>query len=159
MKLPVDSFLDELLLIKEAGIIRDIGSSILEGAKNAPYNVGRAAGAFTAPIHHGSAGLKAEVEAFKNAGPLWKGWQAYDLAKRLGAATSKEDPDGKGRSRVHRVLEGVGSQAGGWVARPFGLVGGMAGTNIGSRVGGAIGKGIDKVRGYRPPEQQDLRGY
>jgi hypothetical protein len=172
VKLPVLVILDELFRIdaamtKQSGMLRDIGNDIKRmpgdiaaGAKDAPYNIGRAAGAFTAPGAGLKAGLQGDISGLKNAGPMWKIWQAKDLIGRVNDVAAKEDKSGQGRSRIHRAIQGVASQAGGWLGRPFGVVGGIAGTTMGGSIGNVVGKGVDKVRGYKKPivQQQYPRG-
>lgn len=64
-------------------------------------------------------------------------------------AAPKKDPSGEGKSRTRRALEGVGGVVGGNIGKGF--TGGLAGGIAGSAAGSLVGKGIDKLRGYKPP--------
>jgi hypothetical protein len=171
VKIPVITLLDELFLIgeatKQASILRDVGSfakgvgsTIKNEALHAHENIGGAVGAMTAPKHYLAEGL----QEFK--GPIsygdmttpWKIWQAKDLLEKAHGAIQKEDPTGQGRSRLHRTAAGIGSQAGGIIARKFGILGGIAGTTVGGKVGDLAGRGVDRLRGYHKPPQNP-RGY
>lgn len=87
----------------------------------------------------------------------------YQSGKGLvGAVKDKEDPTGRGRSRLARGLEAgghlAGSLAGAYAGRNLGAFGGMAAGIIpqaaGALAGRAAGAGVDRLRGHRAQPQQ-----
>lgn len=65
-------------------------------------------------------------------------------------ALPKEDPTGRGQSRLTRGLESAGSIVGGSIGK--GLSGGLLTGTLGGTLGLGVGKAIDRMRGYRPPQ-------
>lgn len=87
---------------------------------------------------------------------LNKGLLAVGTYQGARSAMSKEDPEGKGRSRVQRVGRLVGGTAAGLISLPHarglgGLPAGIAAGMAGEAIGGGVGKVIDKARGYKAP--------
>jgi hypothetical protein len=87
----------------------------------------------------------------------------YEGGKGLyGAVKDKEDPTGRGQSRLSRGLQAggrlAGSLAGVYAGRNLGALGSMAAGMIpqaaGALAGRAAGAGIDKLRGYKAQPQQ-----
>lgn len=156
MKLPVSSFLDELLSIdmeKRSEILRDIGDAASKfyrgGIRGIPSAVSRgvkdfggALGSFAAPVENAKAGLGREIQGFNNSGRYMKALTAFNTLKGARDVALKEDPTGQGRSRTHRLLSAAGTTAGGMIAGHYGLVGGLAGSMIGGSAANALARRI-----------------
>ncbi len=80
----------------------------------------------------------------------YKALAGISAAAAVAHAAPKKDPSGEGKSRIHRALEGAGGILGGTAGK--GWSGGLVGGAVGGGIGSLAGKAIDKVRGYKPPE-------
>lgn len=76
------------------------------------------------------------------------GMLAFGAIQGLPSAIKKEDPTGSGRSRTQRMMQYVGSQAGGVIGAPHGVTGALVGSLAGDMAGGAIGKRLSKPKVY-----------
>ena len=149
------SFIDELE--KTSGLER-LGrralGTVQRGVKGGVENVKKTLTAFKTPGRSLSEGWTATMRpGGKPLSTPWKVFMGGSLALGVHGAAKKEDPTGRGRSRLRRVTGLVGDQAGGLIGAPFGLAGGLTGSYIGGKLGDVAGAGIDRVRGVRPRPQ------
>lgn len=152
------AFLDELEKI--SGVVdwmKARPAAVAKGLRGAGTNVGNAVASFATP----KASLKRGWDATWRPGgkplhPLFKGLMAYGAYNDVKQTMPGQDPTGQGRSRIHRGLTAVGSQAGGIIGAPFGLTGGMAASMIGSKAGDLAGRAVDRVRGFRREQPPHL---
>jgi hypothetical protein len=155
---------------KNAGFLRDVGT-----------NIGNTLKGFTSPVQATKKGWqvggwtqggesKAMLQHGLPVGQLGKKWAAGKGVGRflpgaksmtvaggalmLPSVLKKEDPSGKGTSRLERGARFVGNQVGGLIGAPYGLSGAIAGSLIGELGGAVVGKGIDKARGYKKPPKK-----
>jgi hypothetical protein len=147
---------------KEA-FFRDIGQRAVNFIKGIPghaaggaENVGKAIGSFATPRASLREGWRRTVHDTKSMSVPMKALMGYGLATGAASVVKKDDPMGRGRSRLHRALTFAGDQAGMVMSAPFGFWGGTAGSMIGGKIGDLAGRAVDKVRGYRPITRPDL---
>jgi hypothetical protein len=164
------AFLDELEKISldmgtigghAAAAAGRFGRSATRFAEGVGKNVGGAAVAFTTPKKSFAKGWDATWHPERLPGgqplhPVFRGLMGYGLLTGLRDVAVKEDPAGKGHSRVRRALRFAGDQAGGIISAPFGLSGGMLGAMAGGKVGDLAGAAVDKLRGHRPRRQENV---
>jgi hypothetical protein len=143
-------FLDELDGIKKQAFLRDVGNTAKGWVVGGGENIGKAIGAYATPVESMRRGWKHTLHDTKSMGLPMKALWGVGLASGIRDVASEEDPQEKGRSRIHRALTFAGDQAGMIMSAPFGFWGGMAGSAIGSKVGDMAGRAVDKLRGYRP---------
>lgn len=161
------AFLDELEKISfdvgghAAAAASRFGRGANRFAEGVGKNLGGAAMAFTTPRKSFAKGWDATWHPERLPGgqplhPIFKGLMGYGLLTGLRDVAVKEDPAGKGHSRVRRALRFAGDQAGGIISAPFGLSGGMFGSMAGGKVGDLAGAAVDKLRGYRAPQRENV---
>src|SRR5690606_3146949 len=157
------SFLDELdkISFDVGGYLRNAGSRVskwaLNHAEGIGDNVGNAAVAFATPRESLKKGWDATwTPGGKPLHPIYKGLMGYSLLTGLRDVAYKNDPSGRGHSRLRRATRFLGDQAGGIMAAPFGLTGGIFGSVVGGKAGDMMGSAIDKLRGYRPNQPAHL---
>ena len=161
------AFLDELIIIDKEKMawspmpaIQGVGqwaahnlgpSGLKRNYLGMTKNLGHAAAAMTNPKRALREGWQA---TFRPGGqPLPAGGKALlglSAAMDAHAVAAKEDPTGLGRSRLHRLTTALGSQVGGLMAAPYGLVAPMITSEIGARIGSGVGRTVDRMRGYHP---------
>jgi hypothetical protein len=157
-RITITAFFDEMYKIKEASMLRNVGSGLLNFGKKVGNNVSNTVKGFGSPIDSMKAGLQdATAGATTGRRVFNTGMMGLGAAITLPEAVSAEDPSGEGRSRVERMSGWVGDQAGSLIGSPHGwvsgqLVGGMSGRLVGS----TVGKAVDKVRGYEPPKPPQI---
>lgn len=154
------AFLDELEKISfNAGYAASVGSRFARGTANfaegVGKNVGRAAMAFTTPKKSFTHGWDATWHPERLPGgqplhPAFKALMGYGLLTGVRDVATKNDPTGRGHSRLRRALRFAGDQAGGIITAPFGFTGGMFGSMVGGKVGDLAGAATEKLRGYKP---------
>lgn len=163
MKSSMPAFLEELVAIQEdlekrafqpgyAGSVMNRGLGAAKGAvMSGTKQVGQAGAAWLDPKRSFKQGWQATFHP--NGKPLGLGWKAfmgYGLLSGANNAAQKVDPTGRGHSRVRRLLQLAGDQAGGIIGGPFGLAGGIASSLIGQKIGDKVGAGLERAVGYRP---------
>jgi hypothetical protein len=154
------AFVDELNSIeKQAGFMRDAAMPwVGRHSRGVVSNLAETAGGFLRPGQAIRQGWKTTIDSFRPgvAGATSLGAKA-NLALMGGGTVmglpevvKKEDPRGKGRSRVERGAGFIGSQVGGLIGAPFGISGGIASGVAGDAIGRRVGRAVDRVRGYKP---------
>ncbi len=159
-EITVLAFFDEIVKIKEAGILRDVGMRILTKAKALPGaaagaidNAGKAVSSFSTPVDSLKRGWRMTTQDFGNMSGGQKGLLALGLMGSGHEALAKEDPLGQGRGRVERISTAVGDQLGGIIGTPFGITGGIVAGQIGRKAGSIVGKGLTAVgRSLKKPQ-------
>jgi hypothetical protein len=169
MKSAMPAFIEELVAIQEdlekkafqpgyAGSVFNRGASAVGNAVHTgTQQVGHAAAAWAHPRKSFKEGWQATFHP--NGKPLGLGWKAfmgYGLVTGLNSAVQKKDPSGQGKSRVRRLLNVAGDQAGGIIGAPYGLAGGIGSSLIGQKIGDTVGAGLERLVGYRPRPQPHL---
>lgn len=149
------SFVDEVEKIKEAGVLRDVGSAFVRTARGVGKNLAGSAGTITRPVQALKEGVRATADSMKT--PGWEGKVNTALlvggtAAMLPSVLRKEDSSGDGASRLARGTRYAGGTIGSLMTAPFGLTGGIAGGIAGDVAGKYVGKAIDKARGFRRPQ-------
>lgn len=153
-----------------ASIPQRAGYGAKKGAIHAMTQAGKGIGALTTPKQSWKQGLdlawNPESIAGGKAHPaetmLWRGLMASQLGGGVLGLMSKEDPTGRGHSRLRRGLRMVGEQAGGIMGSPHGFWGGLAASMVAGKAGDSVGAALDRLRGYRrhqphlPPRPQGL---
>ena len=148
------SFLDELQKIAGwddfVGYAGQKAQSLKRFGGGVASNVGGALSSFATPRESFKKGWEATWRpGGQTMHPLSKALMAYGAYNDVKQIAPQQDPTGQGRSRIHRALTAVGSQAGGIMSAPYGLSGGIVGGMTGAKLGDLAGRAIDKVRGFK----------
>lgn len=151
----VGRHLDHKALAKEASELLKV-AGLGSWAKTLPTRLREDAVGTIKDVRHPIQGIKkgwrTQTGTMGVASKALFGLGAYSGGK---AALAKDDPSGKGRSKVERTGRFLGSTALGVIGLshyralggiPVGIAAGIAG----EEVGGLGGKVVDKIRGYRP---------
>jgi hypothetical protein len=140
--------------------VRAAPQAVARGVKNIPNsmrgageNIGNAVASFASPRESLRKGWEATWRpGGKSLNPLFKGLMAYGAYNDVKQMMPREDPTGQNRSRIHRGLAAAGAQAGGIMSAPFGMTGGIVGSLAGAKMGDLAGRAVDRVRGYKKPQ-------
>jgi hypothetical protein len=118
------------------------GRQLVENLKGVKKNLKKTVEGFSTPVKSVKQGWEAAKKDFKGEGDsagkkfVNRAFLVAPAAADASDAVSKEDPEGKGRSRAKRIRGAIGNQLGGLVGYKHGITGNIVGGYIGKKVMG-----------------------
>lgn len=161
------SFEDEMRKIAAAGFMSNLGSRIItyggkqlrgagSWAAKQPGNIWEAAKAHARPIHGLKEGWKFSWDPETGGGWLGRGLFLGGTALSGASAIPKEDPLGRGESRLTRAARFLGGTTTGLIASKHGFVPSLLYGAAGDVAGGYAGRAIDRMRGVKTPKKPNV---